>query len=103
MKLRKMYLVSPDTFNGTERPSQPPPTSQPRKTIASRGTKHVNNTKRNTKRNLYKEWIRFREKMREADATEKMQVDDCGLSEGVTRRCIQSGSTKPSVIGKTVF
>jgi hypothetical protein len=89
MKLLKMYLVSPDTFNDTERPSPVPPTSQPQKTIASRGTKRVNNTKRNTNRNLYNKWVRFREKMREADATEKMQIKTIGLSEeGVTRRYI---------------
>jgi hypothetical protein len=69
--LRKIYLVSPDTFNGTESPSQPPPTTQPRKTNASRGIKRVNNSKRNTRRNIYKEWVRFREKLREADATDK--------------------------------
>jgi hypothetical protein len=74
MKLRKMYLVSPDTFNYSERPFQPPPTSHPRKTIASRGTKRANITKRYTKRNLNDEWVRFREEMREADATEQMQV-----------------------------
>jgi hypothetical protein len=59
-----MYLVSPDTFH---RRSPPPPTSQPRKTK----TKFPKHKK---KRNLFDEWVGFREKMREEDAKDKIQI-----------------------------
>jgi hypothetical protein len=61
MKLRKMYLVSPDTFHHRS------PTSKPRKTK----TKFPKHKK---KRNFFDEWVGFREKMREENAMEKIQV-----------------------------
>jgi hypothetical protein len=64
MKLRKMYLVTPDTLHHH---SPHPPTSQPRKT-KTKFPKHKKN------RNPFDEWVGFRDKKREEDAKEKIQI-----------------------------